>query len=1047
MNITRWAIENSRVTAVGVLIIILGGAGAYFSLPRAEDPGFTIRTAQIVTVFPGASPERVEALVTDKIEKGVMEMPELDFVSSESKTGTSIVYVNIKEKYSNMRPIWDKLRRKMDAVEPDLPDGIIGPTVNDDFGDTYGIVIGITGEGFSYAELKEVADEVRDELLLIDEVSKVEILGAQEERVFVEYNNARLSQLGMTPGQLQQILVSRNIIIPGGDIIVGIEEIVLEPSGNFESIDDLRQTVITIPGSRQVTYLDDVVKIYRGYIDPPESVMRTNGQPSLGLAISLREGGNITVMGNKVTELVESLPELYPHGVDFEVVTIESERVNAKVDDFVSNVFQSILIVLFVMLIVLGLRTGLVVASLIPTTMVMTLLVMSALDIGLDQVSLAALIIALGMLVDNAIVMAESIIVQIQRGKPPIDAAISSAKELRIPLLTSSLTTCTAFLPIYLAESIVGEFTEPLFKVVSISLLCSWFLALTLTPVLCVTFLASQKKSGGIFALIKKIIGRKKHQSLTESDSHDSSFYRVYRRLLITLLKVRYLTVAGAIVVFAIAMMGFGLLPQMFFPSDESKQFTATFRLPRGTPIEVTRTVMTEVEQHLQAEMLAGEERPEGITGWATFIGAGAPRYQLSYNPEPPSPEYAFMIINSTSKKAANQMIAELEAWVFDNFPDLDAKIKGKMTGPPVKNPIEVRLSGSNSDQLFAIAEETKQQLRSMSGTKNITDNWGPRTKKIVLNVSQPRAFRAGVTNHDVAISMLTNLSGIETSQYREEDRVIPIILRSAKSDRSDIGKLDSLNIYANATGQNVPLKQVSDSEIEFEPSKILRRDRRRTINISSQLETGITAQELNTELIPWLEERSEAWGMGVRWDVGGEAESSEEANKSIGDKMPIAGLIILLLLVIQFNSLRRTFIIIFTIPLALIGVVVGLLLAKSYFGFMTLLGIVSLAGIVINNAIVLLERIKLEIEENGLKPQQAIVVAAERRMRPILMTTATTIGGLIPLWLGGGPMWEPMAIAIIFGLLFSTVLTLGVVPALYAILFRLSFKGFRYEP
>ena len=1064
--ITRRAIQNNRVTAVILLSLFFAGLGAYASLPRALDPGFLIRAAQIMTIFPGASPERVEQLVTDKIEKVVQELPELDFVSSTSKTGVSIVVANIQEKYTNMRPIWDKLRRKVDDVRDSLPADVIGPNVNDEFGETYGIVLTITGDGFSPAEIKEVADEVRDELLLIHEVSKVEVLGVQEERIFIEYDNARLARLGLSPGQLQGVIASRNIIIPGGQIAMGevkkpngvvdtsaegAAKLSLEPTGNFESGEDLRRTVVSLPGTQQLTYLGDIVDIYRGYVDPPERQLRTNGVVSLGLAISLREGGNIITLGQKVEALLATLPPQYPHGIDFHVIAFEPTRVELKVDEFVGNVLQSVLIVLAVMLVALGLRTGLMVASLIPTTMVITLLLMQAFDIGLDQISLAALIIALGMLVDNAIVMTESILVQMRQGKAAIEAAVASARELRIPLLTSSLTTAAAFLPIYLAESAVGEYTNPLFKVVSIALLVSWGLALTMTPLLCTIFFKAETlKHGttGLLGWIVSLIGRARRATdpdrgadAAPSDPFDTGFYRFYRYTLGLLLRCKFVTLGVAVAVFVVAMFGFRYVPQLFFPNIAEPQFTAEFRLPLGTPIERTAQMATEIEGFMRDNFMVGEERSEGIVDWTTFIGEGAPRFVLSYNPEPPSPEFAMMIVNTTSPAVNLDIMAAVRTFAFERFPDIDSKLAEQAAGPPVIYPIEVRLSGKDTGELFALVEKVKAKLRTLPGTTGIIDDWGVRTKKLVIDVNQASAFRAGVTNQDIAVSLLTNVSGLETSQYREEDRVIPITLRAKAEDREDFGRLESLAVYAQATGRNVPLKQVADTQIEFEPSKVHRRNRLRTVTVKAQLELGVTASEVNAQLIPWLDREKETWGLGYRYELGGEYETSGKANQSIGEQMPIAGFIILILLVVQFNSIRRTLIILFTIPMALIGVVFGLLVAQSYFGFMTLLGVVSLAGIVINNAIVLLERIKLEIEETGLEPREAVVEAAQRRLRPILLTTATTVGGLIPLWLGGGAMFEPMAIAILFGLLFSTLLTLGVVPTLYAILFRVSYR------
>jgi multidrug efflux pump subunit AcrB len=685
-----------------------------------------------------------------------------------------------------------------------------------------------------------------------------------------------------------------------------------------------------------------------------------------------------------------------------------------------------VVIVLAVMLLTLGLRTGLVVAALVPAAMIMSILIMSFLNIGLDQMSLASLIIALGMLVDNAIVMSESIMVQIGHGKSPLKAATDSARELRIPMLTSSLTTAAAFLPIYLAESGVGEYTAPLFKVVTITLLSSWILALTMTPLLCVRFLKVKQKA--------------------KKETFDSRFYRRYRQLLLTLLRRRGLTIAAVVIVFIVAIQGFRIVPALFFPPNDKPIYTAEFELPVGTPIERTAEVMEDIEGFMHEELRAGPDRPEGIVNWSTYTGQGAPRFVLNYNPEPSKPEYAVMIVNCTSLDAVESIIERTEAFCAERYPELMSEINLLPIGPPPVAPVEIRISGKDEDTVFEIVDGVKAKLASMPGVKNLRDNWGHRTKKLIVNINQARAKRAGVTNEDIAVSLQTALAGIVATQYREEDKVIPITLRSEAAQRQDIGKLETISVYSQLTGVNVPLKQVADIEVVWEPSKILRRDRLKTVSVQAEVDGSVTAIGVSRAMEPWLEAEQAGWDVGFKYGLGGEMESSATANEAIMVKLPVAFIIIILLLVMQFNSIRRPFIILITIPLGLIGVIFGLLVARSYFGFMTLLGIVSLAGIVINNAIVLLDRIKIEITENGLEPQRAVVEAAQRRLRPILLTTATTMGGLIPLWVGAGPMWESMAIAIIFGLLFSTVLTLGVVPVLYSLLFKVSFKGFVYR-
>lgn len=1026
MSITQLAIEKNRITSVFLIIIFLGGLVAYSNLPQDEDPGFTIRVALVMTYFPGASPERVEQLVTDKLEKVIQEIPELDNVASTSKTGVSEVYVTIKEKYKDMRPIWDNLRRKVDKVKPDLPDGIIGPIVNDEFGDVFGIIITLTGEGYNYAELKEVADEVRDEFLQLPDAAKVEIAGVQDESIFIEYNNTRLSELGLSPVTLQNILESQNIINPGGDVKIGDNRIALEPLGSFESVEMLRKTLISLPGSGEIVPLGDIATITRGYDDPPSSMTRSSNDPALTISISMREGGNIVELGKQVDEVYKRLQTVYPIGIEFDIVAFQPEIVSEKVDDFVGNLLQAIAIVSLVMLFSLGIRTGLVVATLIPMAMLLTFLLMNIFSMQLDQVSLASLIIALGMLVDNAIVMTESIMVQTSEGKKAVQAAIDSAKELRFPLLTSSLTTAAAFLPFFLAKSMVGEYVSDLFIVVTITLLSSWILAITMIPMFASRFL--------------------KVKSVHREEKYDTEFYKVYRKILSFMLYRKGLTVLSVFLLFILTMFASVLVPNIFFPDSDKKMITAEIELPMGTAIERTEEVIKEIDQFIEFELSVGDERQEGVVNWASFIGSGAPKFNLGYSPKQRAPEYGLLIINCSSFENSKEVIDRLSEFCYNNYPEIVPTIRPLATGPPVDNPIEVRVFGKDPEVLFDLVNEIKNKLTETKKIKNLKDNWGLRTQKLLVRIDEARTKRAGLTNQDVAISLQTLLSGFTTTQYREEDKVIPVVMRTVAEDRENIDKIESLNIYSLRTGKSVPFRQVADIELVWEPSKILRRNRFKAVTISSGLLPGNNAIAIVEELDKWLSIESMNWPIGYSYEYGGELESSGEANQSIADQFPIAGFLIILLLVMQFNSIRKPLIILITIPLGIIGVYIGLIIFDSYFGFMTLLGVVSLAGIVINNAIVLLERIKIEIETNGFSPQRAVIEAAQRRMRPILLTTATTVGGLIPLYLGGGPMWEPMAIAIMCGLAFATTLTLGIVPVLYSIFYKVRFKDYSYD-
>lgn len=1021
MNLTAASIKGNRVTLTIVALLVVAGSFAYDSLPKAQDPGFTVRTAVITTQFPGASPERVELLVTDKIEKKIQEMPEIDSITSESRTGISVINANFKESYKVMRPIFDDLRRKVETITPDLPQGAQTPEVNDEFGDVFGSVYTLSGDGFSYAELKTVADELRDELLKQPDIAKVTIHGAQQEVVFVEYNNSRLAELGLSPQQLSASLASVNILLSGGDIVSGRERIALEPSGNFESIDDLQRTVIQLPGGDLVT-LEDIVDIYRGYKDPPKSVSRVNGEPTLALAVSMRDGGDILKLGEQLDVLMPELVERYPWGIDIQKVWFQASLVDDVVQAFTSSLLQAILIVIVVMIAFLGLRTGLVVGSLIPTTMVASFFVMQLFDISINQISLTALIIALGLLVDNAIVVVESILVKRESGKDAISAAIEAGTELKTPLLISSLTTAVAFMPIALAKSAVGEYTADIFYVVSIALILSWLLAMTFVPLLSTVTLKVSSKKG------------------VRKEEFAGRWYRLYRMLLQLSLRCRFRFIAIIVALFALAINGLGMVRQEFIAPSEDPVFSAKLELPLGTSIEASQAIVADIDAFIYETYYAPLEGEPKIRNWLTFIGEGGPRFQLSLNPPSPNPANSFVIANTLDGKDVVEVIAGIEAHIRNKHPDMAAQIKRLDNGPPVDFPIIIRVSGRSIDTLYSISDQIAAFLYGLPQVSVAQNSWGLQTKKLLVRVDQELARRSGVTSEDVAYSLQAGLTGIELTQYREGDELIPVTLRTIAADRQDLSKLDGLSVYSQGTGANVPLKQVADVELAFEPGVIERRDRDRTLSLNVQLHPSATAAEVAAVLKPWLAEAVNEWPEGHSYEIGGETEESGDANASIAAELPMAGMIILLLLVGQFNSLRRPAIILATIPLGLVGVTFGLLIADSSFGFFTILGLISLSGIIINNAIVLLDRIAIEINDFGRSQADAVITACQQRLRPILLTTATTVLGMTPLLWGGTAMFKPMAITIIFGLAFATALTLLVVPVLYAMFFRVSF-------
>ena len=1020
-GITEFSLKKQTITFTLVAIVFLSGLMSLKNIPQAEDPGFIMRAALVMTSFPGASPERVELLVTNAIEEKIQEMPEIKHIESQSKTGISVIIITVKDQFKDMRPIWDKLRRKVEDATRELPDGVQKPWVNDDFGDVFGTVVTITGDGFSYRELRDYADSLKDEILKLSNTGRIEEYGFQDEKVYLEYNQAKLSELELSPIQLRDILQSQNILQSGGTIFTDNDSITIEPTGNYLNVQEIKDTIIQLPNSKRLVYLKDILTIRRGYIDPPRQMVRANGKVALALGISLREGGNIVDQGAEITELLERMRRLMPLGIELEMPVYQPEVVDKKVNDFLNNLFQSIVLVFLTMLIFLGVRTGAIVASLIPAAILFALFWMEFLEYTLDQITLAALIIALGMLVDNAIVMVESITIQIQEGKKILDACIDSANELKISLLTSSLTTSAAFLPISTAKNATGEYLAPLAVVVTITLLCSWLLSLTMIPLFSFKFL-KVKPSG------------------SDENIYSGNFYVKYVNFLKKALKFRKTVVVILISAFVVSLFLLSFIPKNFMPENDRPILIVKIETPKNTPIKRTAEIIEGVEGYLNENWLVNEEREMGALNWVGVVGGGDPRFSLSHSPAQAEP-YSGIILAKLSHldwDFYEKIRSSTYDFISENYPEVTAKVQGLESGGGSKNPLEVRFIGPDSKQIKENAKELRAILESTPGLRSVGDDWGLKKRKIIIDIDKARAFRAGVTNQDIATSLQSVFDGTPVSEYREGKFSITMLLRSNTANRNNLSKLETMDIFSQRTGASIPLKQVADIQLVWEDGVIYRRNRLKTLTVYAGSSGANLAKVIKEKVEPWVDKNSKNWGFGYSHEYGGESEKSAEATAAIAAQLPIAGIIIILLLVMQFNSYKKVSIIMLTIPLGFIGVIIGLLVTGGNFGFMALLGLISLAGIVINNAIVLIDRIDIEQDKFNREPYDAVVEAAMRRLRPILMTTVSTIVGLLPLWFFGGIMWTDMAVSIIFGLLVSTVLTLVFVPVLYTFLFKI---------
>ena len=1012
MSITKFSIDQSRLTALLIISIIIIGVFTFLGMPSQEDPTITIRNAKITAHYPGMAARRVEDLITRKIEEKIREIPEIERITSVAKSGSTIITVTVYERYFDLDSIWRKLREKMQDLQPDLPSGTKGPFVNDDFGVVSIATLAITGEGFSLAEIRQTARRMRDRLYAVKGIKRIEVHGIQNERIFLETTNARLAQYGLTPASLVNALQTQNIILPGGKVSTRGQDILIEPSGNFSSVKDIGQVVIAIPSSQSVAYLRDILTIRRTYIDPPEKKVYFNGQPAVVLGVSMIAGENIIKFGKRLRVKLKALENNLPVGYVVHFATFQPDLVRASIDDFSGNLYQALVIVLVVVIVFLGLRTGLIVGMIVPLTMLMSVIIMRQLDIELHRVSIASLVISLGLLVDNGIVVAEDIRRRIEHGDDRKEAAIAAGRELATPLLTSSLTTILAFLPLMLADNAAGEFTRSLSLVIMITLLSSWFLAMFATPMLCATFIKVRQPAEGTAG----------------SDPYASGFYQRYRVGLEFLLRHR----APFLAVMVFGLIGAGVLfrfvPQQFFPPSDRAQVIVFLDLQAGASARQTDANVKRI-----ANWLDDKKRNPEITSNVAYVGYGGPRFFLSLSPTDPDPHRAFLLVNVKQGADIGEVLYRTRKYILENHPEVRPEVKKMWMGPSEIGIVQYRISGPGAKTLRRMADDLKATIHAIPGITDLKDDWENHVLKVIVQVDQARARRAGITSQEIAESLNNYFSGSVVTDFREGDTIIPVVIRAAQGERFNLDRMRTINIYSQSREKGIPLLQVASFAPKWELSQIRRRDLERTITITTKHGT-MKAEALVARLkgaVAALDPPA-----GYRIELGGEVENSSKAQKALFANLPICLALIFVLMVWQFNSFRRPAIIGLTIPLSLIGAAIGLIVTNATFGFIGMLGLLSLAGIIINNAIVLIDRMEIE-RASGVAAYDAVVGACLRRLRPILMTTLTTIFGLMPLILFGGDLWFAMAVAISFGLGVGTVLTLAVVPVLYTYFFR----------
>ncbi|MCP4714255.1 MAG: efflux RND transporter permease subunit [Deltaproteobacteria bacterium] len=1009
MNLSDYAVRHRAVVLFAAALLLVGGLYAYGRLGKLEDPEFTIKTATVVTLYPGASAAEVELQVTDVIEKAAQELEKLDKVRSVSKAGMSIVFVDIQEQYrqKDLPQIWDKLRRKIHDTEPLLPPGAHRPEVFDDYGDVFGVFLALTGDGFSYAELKDYALFIQRELLLVDDVNRVELWGTQTECIYVEISRPRLAGLGIHPGSIIAALQQQNLMVDAGRLEAGSERIRIAPSGTFSTLEDIGNLVISGAAPDELVLLRDIASISRDYLEPSRAMLRYNGAPAVGIAISTVSGGNVVTMGDDVKNRLQELMQLLPVGLDIGPISYQAITVKRAIKQFVTNLAEALAIVIGILLITMGIRSGLLIGAALVLSIVGTFVVMLPLGIDLQRASLGALIIAMGMLVDNAIVVTEGSLIRLQRGDDRRKAAIRPAVETAWPLFGATLVAILAFAPIYFARDNTGEYCESIFQVVGISLGLSWVIAMTLTPVLCDLFL-------------------RVHTDKQGTDPYTGPIYRNYRFVLTMALRFRKTTLLTMLVLLVCAVFGFRFVDKIFFPNSDFTKFMVEYWLPEGSRIQDVSQDMRQIEQHLQ-------QYPE-VVNVTTCIGEGAPRFILDYEPEIPNSSYGMLLINVRMLKDIDKIYPQVERYLKTAFPQAEPRLRRFPLGPFVPYKIEARLSGPDPRVLRKLSEQVKAVMQTDPQTKDTRDNWRQRVKVLQPEFSQPRSRRALVTRPDIAAALTVSTDGMPVGIYRDHDELLPILVRSPEDERRDITGLEHTPVRGSGPA-SLPLRQVlSDMKTVWEDPIIQRYNRRRTITAQTNPVTGITANEVLARIQPKIEALELPPGYYLEW--GGEFEIDGDSNKAVFAPLPIAFLIMVFIIVALFNAYRQPLIILLILPLSLVGITVGLLLTGQPFGFMALLGALSLFGMLTKNAVVLLSQIDTEIK-SGQEPYSAVVTSSISRMRPVLMASFTTVLGMTPLLTDR--LFGAMAVTIMFGLTFATVLTLIVVPVLYTMFFKIT--------
>lgn len=1012
-NLSEWALNHKSLLWYFMIVLSIAGFFSYVNLGREEDPNFTIKTMVISATWPGATADEVMRQVTDRIEKKLEELPGLDYTRSVTTGPTTTIFVNLKDTVRNVDAQWLKIRNMIGDIKGDLPDGVQGPVFNDSFGDVFGNIYAFTSDGLSKRQIRDYLEDIRAKVLTVPNVGKVDIIGAEDEVIYVEFSPQRLASYGIDQQTVLNALQSQNAIVPSGVMVAGPEMVAVRVSGQFTSEESLRALNVRV--NDRFFRLSDVATITRGYTDPPSSLFRFNGEPAVALAVGMIPGANLLKFGDALSEEMTKIENELPVGVGVHLVSDQPKVVEEAVSGFTRALFEAVVIVLAVSFVSLGVRAGLVVALSIPLVLAITFLVMNYDGISLQRISLGALIIALGLLVDDAMIAVEMMVARLEMGESLQKAATYVYTATAFPMLTGTLVTIAGFIPIGLNSSAAGEFTFTLFVVIAVSLVVSWIVAVLFTPLL------------GVLILPKSM---KKHAD------HKGPVARVFARLLGACMRYRWITIATTVGIFAASLYGMQFVQQQFFPSSDRNEVLIDWNLPANASISNTLEQMTKFE----TEVLKGN--PD-IDHWSSYVGRGAARFVLSLDVKPPSPAFGQMVIVAKDLEARDRAKAQFEDYLRKTFVGTDAFVKLMDIGPPVGRPIQYRVSGPDVAKVRDHALDLAGKIAGNTNLGTIAFDWNEPARVIRIDVLQDKARELGISSRDISNALNSILSGTTTTQIRDSIYLVPVVGRALPTERTSIETLENLKL-STSDGRVLPVSSVARFDYAVEQPVIWSRDRVPTITVSAGITTPVQPATVAAQLQKTVDEFAKALPAGYRIEAAGSVAESAKAQGPIAAVAPLMLFIMATILMFQLQSFSRLFLVFAVAPLALIGVVLALLPSGAPMGFVAILGILALIGILIRNSVILVVQIE-DLRREGMEAWDAVVNATEHRMRPIMLTAAAASLALIPI--AREVFWGPMAYAMIGGIIVGTVLTLLFLPALYVAWFRIKRPTDRPEP